>query len=186
MLPDLGEIEKRRRKVGLTQTQLARLAGVSQSLIAKIESGRANPAYSVVKSIFTVLDEHERREELNARDLMTRSIIGARKTDAVEKAAKLMRSHNVSQLPIMDGERVVGSISESLLAGRMAEEKDLARLSKQPVSEMMAEPFPVVDENVPVSALTPLLMHSDAVVVSRKGKPTGIITKADLLKAVHK
>ena len=186
MLPDLGEIEKRRRKIGLTQTQLARLAGVSQSLIAKIESGRANPAYSVVKSIFTVLDEHENKEALNAADLMTKSIIGARKSDSVEKVAKLMRQHGVSQIPVMEGDSVIGSVSESTLARRMADEQNLANLSKLPISQLMGGPFPVVDESVPVSALTPLLMHSDAVVVSRKGKPAGIITKADLLKAVHK
>ncbi|MBU4502216.1 MAG: helix-turn-helix domain-containing protein, partial [Nanoarchaeota archaeon] len=48
----LEEIKIRRNKIGLTQTQLARLAGVSQSLIAKIESKKIDPTFSKTKSIF--------------------------------------------------------------------------------------------------------------------------------------
>ena len=39
MLPSLDEIAKKRKMLGLTQKELARMAGVSQSSIAKIESG---------------------------------------------------------------------------------------------------------------------------------------------------
>jgi predicted transcriptional regulator len=35
---------------------LAKFAGVSQSFIAKIESGKIDPSYSKVKTIFDVLD----------------------------------------------------------------------------------------------------------------------------------
>jgi predicted transcriptional regulator len=42
--------------LGLTQGQLAKIAGVSQSFIAKIESGKIDPSYSKVKTIFDVLD----------------------------------------------------------------------------------------------------------------------------------
>src|SRR3989338_3454114 len=45
MLPELSEIGKRRRRLGVTQTQLAKLAGVSQSLIAKIEAGKVYPHF---------------------------------------------------------------------------------------------------------------------------------------------
>jgi predicted transcriptional regulator len=40
MLPRLDEISKRRRVLGLSQKHLAHLAGVSQSMIAKIEAGK--------------------------------------------------------------------------------------------------------------------------------------------------
>ena len=52
MLPTLEIIPDRRRKLGLTQSQLASLAGVSQSYIAKLEAGKIEPSYIKIKSIF--------------------------------------------------------------------------------------------------------------------------------------
>ena len=52
MFPKLNEISKKRKILGLTQSELAKLAGVSQSLIAKLESGKIEPSYTKVKTIF--------------------------------------------------------------------------------------------------------------------------------------
>ena len=43
MITELREIKELRKKFGLTQTDLAELAGVSQSLIAKLESNMIDP-----------------------------------------------------------------------------------------------------------------------------------------------
>jgi len=53
--PPLSYIKKMRKKFGLTQAKLAKMAGVSQSLIAKIESEKIDPSYKIAKKIFTVL-----------------------------------------------------------------------------------------------------------------------------------
>ncbi|MBI2079314.1 helix-turn-helix domain-containing protein, partial [Candidatus Micrarchaeota archaeon] len=45
---DVSKLGSLRRKLGITQKELAKLAGVSQSLIAKIEMGKIDPAYSKV------------------------------------------------------------------------------------------------------------------------------------------
>jgi predicted transcriptional regulator len=48
IIPDMDEtkfIGPTRRKLGITQHQLARMAGVSQSLVAKIEAGSVDAAY---------------------------------------------------------------------------------------------------------------------------------------------
>jgi len=42
-LPTPEELKKRRTNLNLTQNELARLAGVSQPLIARIESGDVDP-----------------------------------------------------------------------------------------------------------------------------------------------
>src|SRR5256885_10717153 len=52
MLPSLGEIPKKRKELGLTQSRLALSAGVSQSIIAKIEAGSVDPSYFVVQKLF--------------------------------------------------------------------------------------------------------------------------------------
>ena len=50
------------------------------------------------------------------------------------------------------------------------------------VGAMMEEPFPAVRNDTPVTALSSLLRFYPAVIVSKKGKPVGIITRSDLLK----
>jgi DNA-binding XRE family transcriptional regulator len=44
-----------RRKAGLSQTELARRAGLSLATIQNIEAGRANPAWSTVESLAGIL-----------------------------------------------------------------------------------------------------------------------------------
>jgi predicted transcriptional regulator len=46
----------------------------------------------------------------------------------------------------------------------------------------MEEAFPQVGEDAPLSLLSSLLQVYSAVLISKKGKVTGIVTKADLLK----
>ncbi|MHA1431033.1 MAG: helix-turn-helix domain-containing protein, partial [Candidatus Freyarchaeota archaeon] len=50
-LPTPEDIKRLRKKVGLTQTELAEKAGVSQSLIARIESGSVDPRLSTLQRI---------------------------------------------------------------------------------------------------------------------------------------
>ena len=67
MLPKLEEISKRRRVLGLSQKQLARLAGVSQSLIAKVEAGKTEPSYLRTKSILDTLEKLQGRKNCEQR-----------------------------------------------------------------------------------------------------------------------
>ena len=57
-------------------------------------------------------------------------------------------------------------------------------LSKQLIEQIMDEAFPTVGEDTPLSMVSALLQYEPAVLVARKGRVLGIITKADLLKVV--
>ena len=76
MLPSIDEVAKKRRIMGLTQQKLARLAGVSQSLIAKLESQKIDPSYTKVKSIFDTLEKLQTETEVRAEDVLQKKIIG--------------------------------------------------------------------------------------------------------------
>ena len=62
----------------------------------------------------------------------------------------------------------------------------LKNLDKDPqklkVEEIMEESFPIIDEDSSVDVVKTLLTHHQAVLTSKRGKITGIITRSDLLK----
>ncbi|MCS7123818.1 MAG: helix-turn-helix domain-containing protein [Candidatus Bathyarchaeota archaeon] len=184
MLPPLEEIAKRRKLLGLTQHQLARLAGVSQSFIAKIESGKIDPSYSKVKAIFDVLDRVETGENYTAKAIAHEGIIGVEKTDKVAKAIGLMMEHGFSQLPVFDRGKCVGCISEKTILSQVTATKDLSKVSQKLVEEIMEEAPPQIDENAPIPLISNLLRFYPAILVTRRGELVGIITKADLFKVV--
>ena len=49
MIPDIKEIKHNRMLLGLTQKDLASKTGISQSIIAKIESNKVSPSYEIIK-----------------------------------------------------------------------------------------------------------------------------------------
>ena len=182
MLPSIEEISRKRRILGLTQRELANLAGVSQSLIAKLESGKIDSSYTKVKAIFDALKQMEMKRTVHAKEIVHSEVVGVQKDDKISKAARLMRDHDYSQLPIFDGERVVGSISEKTVLSQILAGKDFSKISTSSVEEVMEEAFPQVGEDAPLSLISSILQVYPAVLVSKRGKTVGIITKADLLR----
>jgi predicted transcriptional regulator len=185
ILPSIQEIKKKRVTLGISQKRLANAVGTSQSLIAKIESGRVNPSYDAIKKIFEYFDTIELPRPGMARDVEKRDLVWIRKSDKVKEAAEKMRLYGFSQLPIRDEkeEICIGSISERQIIHELLKGQDPKVFYEKPVNEIMAEQFPVVDETIPVTAIASLLQHSQAVLTARKGKVVGIITPSDLLAA---
>jgi len=178
----IERIGKVRKQLGLTQKQLANLAGVSQSLIAKIESGRIDPAYSKVMQITEALERERNKEKKTAGQIMSAHILFASPSDTIARAVSLMRSKDISQLPVFDGGKCVGSLSDSVVVDLMSSGgKDLGKMM---VAEAMRESFPVIPVNSIVDVVAQLLHHYRAVLVEKDGRISGIITKADLLKAI--
>ena len=182
MLPSLEEVGKKRRMLDLTQKQLAELAGVSQSLIAKLESKKIDPSYTKVKAIFDVLERLETKTEVHVGEVLHNEVVAIQKDEPVSKAVRLMTDQGYSQLPVFDGKHSVGSISEKTMLGQVSAGKELAQVSKLPVRDIMEEAFPQVGEGAPLPLISSLLQVYPAVLISKKGKIIGIVTKADLLK----
>lgn len=181
MLPAIEIIPDRRRKLGLTQNQLAELAGVSQSYIAKLEAGKIEPSYLKVKSIFESLDKLERRKEVQAAEIMTADPIIVQQNVTVQEAVEIMRSNGFSQLPVFNGDKPVGGISERTLLDQMLYSDDGIPASRRLVKDIMEDSWPMVAEDAPLSLLSNMLKYYPAVLVQRQGQVIGIITKADLL-----
>ncbi len=184
MFPTLEEIAKKRRQLGLKQAELAKLAGVSQSLIAKLESGKIDSSYTKVKTIFDALDRLQTKTKIQEEKIVPNQIISVQKDELVSKVVRLMKDCGYSQIPVFCGKQSVGSISEKTILRQILAGKDLTQISKLPTEEIMEEAFPQVSEDAPLSLISSLLQTYSAVLVAKKGNVVGIITKADLLRVV--
>ncbi len=178
-MEDLSTIRIRRKQLGITQKQLAKKAGVSQSLIAKIERGKIDPRYSFVVAIFNALNELETQQMISVKKKMRRGVITVAPKDSIDKALMLMKQHGISQLPVKEKDIVVGSLSEEALFTQLIEHGD--DVKKKRCCDVMEPPFPIVDENTPLDTVKHLLKTQKAVLIIKKGKLVGIITKSDVI-----
>lgn len=184
MLPTLDEIGRRRRLLAMSQKQLAHLAGVSQSMIAKLESKRISPSYLKTKAIFDTLEGLERKNEFKAKDVSQGKVVSVHAHDAVSKGVRIMRETGFSQLPVFNNDRVVGSLTEKIILEKLFSAPKPDEISRQSIEKIMDEAFPSVNEETPLSMVSTLLQYSPAVLVTKRGHIQGIITKADLLKVI--
>lgn len=182
MLPEITEIKAMRVRLGMTQSALARASGVSQSIIAKVESGRCDMAYSTAQKLFSYFSEAMASQGVRAENLMGKDVVAVKPSEKVSHAISLMRKHSFSALPVIDGGRAVGHISDDTLMRHISEGKQVSSLQ---CAALMDEPFPRVDAKTPAMAVGELLKYSKAVLVTRGEKVVGIITKADMLKLIR-
>lgn len=180
MTYELEEVKKIRKKLGMTQVELATRAGVSQSLIAKIESGRIDPTYTKAKKIFQSLAELEQKEEIKAWQLMTSRTISIGSTASVKEAIGKMKKHEISQLPVIDNNKLIGLVSESTILDALLNSKGKV------VRDVMQEAPPIVSKTTSIQVVSNLLKHYPIVAVSEEGKLAGLITKSDLLGKLYK
>lgn len=176
---ELSEIKKIRKNLGLTQTDLAKRANVSQSLIAKIESGKIDPTFTKTKKIFETLNDLENKEEIKAEEVMNKKIISVIPDNDVKESITKMKKSGISQMPVIEDHKVIGLVSESSLLDALMDKKD------KKVSDIMEEAPPIISKTTSVKVISSLLRHYPMVLVSESGKLIGLITKADLLSKLY-
>jgi predicted transcriptional regulator len=179
MLTSVKEIREIRKKLGLTQFELANRSGVSQSLIAKIEVGMLDPTYSNAMKIFGALNDLQNKNEMKAENIMNDKIISITPHTHVKDAISRMRSNGFSQLPVIQEHKAIGMISESRILDSLLEKK------AGYVEEIMESPPPIVSSDSSVTVVSNLLRYFPMVIVSKKGQLVGVITKTDLLAKVY-
>jgi len=195
-MESLDLIKKRRLVLGVTQKELSKLSGVSQSMIAKIEAGRAEASYNIAKRIFEVLDSLAHESEPRAKDFMKRRVVFCNVKDNVSDVIKKMKKSGISQLPVFagaargipsiegtskevpfsSGKELVGLISEGVLVDNMDR-----LFSVGSVGEIMGEAPPVVNENTSRNTVVSLLKEFPFVMVRGKKGFSGLVTKSDVL-----
>lgn len=175
------QLKKIRTQLGFTQGALAKAAGVSQSIIAKIEAGNVDPTFSTLSAISRALSATTSKRGKRAADVMSSPVVGVQEELRIRECADLMKKKGFSQVPVFSGQRIVGTITDGHIVTLLSEAQDPRRLLDDRVGNHTQPIFAVVGRDTPVEALFSLFRYLPAVLVQTGDKVEGIITKIDLL-----
>ncbi len=143
---------------------------------------------------------------MNARDVMVHDVVTVGPDEDVAKALQLLVDHDISALPVVDGERhVIGILSEADLLHRqqIGTEKhrawwleavtpasvlalDYAKSHGRKVAELMSEDVISADEDTSLSELANILEKNriKRVPILKDGKLVGIVSRSNLIQAL--
>jgi cystathionine beta-synthase len=99
--------------------------------------------------------------------------------DVVRNALDLLRKYEISQLPVMRGTEIVGSVNDVAVMQAVFDQSDLLH---KPVSEVMGRPFPALETSADIdSAYKLLTLANAAILVTEAGRPIGVVTRQDII-----
>jgi cystathionine beta-synthase len=109
-----------------------------------------------------------------------RKLVTVAPDTTIEQTIQLMEATGISQLPVMDAGRPVGSLQEVTLARVLHDGRDPNAIA---VGEVMARPLPVVDIHTHLDEAYRLLLAGyTGVLATADGQVVDIITRIDLVR----
>ncbi len=161
-----------------------------------------------LKKIYEIALRHARERaalRIPVRVIMTTKVVSIRPDADVHEAARLLSEHRISGMPVVDDrERVVGVISEAdllMLAGldrghtfkdilhRILGQPSPSRKSGDTVAQVMSAPPLTAKADDDVTEVASILDErriKRLPVVDDQGKVVGIISRADIIRAIGK
>ncbi|GAA2448377.1 cystathionine beta-synthase [Streptomyces mauvecolor] len=115
------------------------------------------------------------------------SLVHMHPEETVGQAIEVLREYGVSQMPIVKpgaghpdvmAAEVIGSVVERELLDALFTQRALL---DDPLEKHMSAPLPQVGSGEPVGDLMSVLGKADAAIVIVEGKPTGVVSRQDLL-----
>jgi cystathionine beta-synthase len=131
----------------------------------------------------------ERASTGDLRDLVSRrhaegAVVTVKPDEPLLVAYGRMRSYDVSQLPVVEGERIVGIVDESDLVAVLL--GDDVRRFRSPVRDVMSTKLTTVSPSTPVRELLPIFAAGMVPIVVDGGAFLGLVTRIDVLNALRR
>lgn len=105
-------------------------------------------------------------------------LVFVRPDETVSEALAKMNGHGITQLPVIEEGRSVGSVRESGLLTKLLADRGLLEAK---VGDIMDKSFPVVEMDTSLNEIKSKLQRNPAVLIEDFKRITGIITRADVL-----
>jgi cystathionine beta-synthase len=114
----------------------------------------------------------------------TGKLATAKPTDTLFTAMGLMRKHDISQLPVFEKGKVVGTVMEDSILGMMLKGREIKKMI---VREAMTQPLPVLAPEARVESVLRYFTPDRPAVLVRTDKASfDIVTKYDVVNAVSR
>jgi cystathionine beta-synthase len=139
--------------------------------------------YWMLDNGFLERPAHGDLRDLILRPYAQRDTVVVSPADTLQVAYQRMKMYDVSQLPVMDGDAIVGIVDESdvLMHVFGRDEK-----FKEPVSTAMVRKLDKLDVTSPMAALLPVFDRGHVAIVMDDQKFLGLITRIDLLNYLRR
>lgn len=115
-------------------------------------------------------------------DLKLRSgkmaLIAVSPETTISEMLEVMEVNGISQLPVIEEGKAIGSIREHRVMAQILDDRSIL---EEPVTRIMEEPFPVINEAVEIARAKQFLKESPAILVEEYGRIIGIVTRYDVL-----
>jgi len=106
-------------------------------------------------------------------------MVSVRDDDVVKDVLDLLRKYEISQMPVMNGDQIVGSVNDVAVMQAVFDQQDLLH---EPVRDVMGRPFPSLETSVDIdSAYKLLTLANAAIIVTENARPIGVLTRQDII-----
>jgi cystathionine beta-synthase len=129
----------------------------------------------------------ERTRSGTVRDLVINrheegGAVEVRPQDTLRTVFARMRAADVSQLPVIEGDKIIGLVDESdLLAALLTDTDDQGHGFNQQVKDVMVTRLETISADAPIRDLRPLFRKDYVAIVMDQGRFLGLVTRIDLI-----
>ncbi|MFS8082224.1 MAG: pyridoxal-phosphate dependent enzyme [Ginsengibacter sp.] len=114
----------------------------------------------------------------------TQKLLTIKKDQKVAEAIEVMKKYDVENIPVMDGDNIVGALSEGGLFNNILSDP---QIKEQTVASIMEKEYPVVPYDMPVEKLSNLISKHNGAVLSKDDSGNyHIVTKYDIIQSLAK
>jgi len=196
------------RDAFMTARSLVRDEGIfcggssGMNVAAALQVARLLPKEAVVVAIICdtgerYLTKHHNDEWLKEKDLLSNdrlmirdvlaakrsrgtlpSIVSVSSSASVHEALALMGSYEVSDVPVIDNDELVGTVKETKLMGAVISDRSVI---EQNITSFMDRPSPIMDAHGDIQSAIIALKDAPMIVVAEFGRITGVLTRHDVI-----